>query len=130
MAIGILDDGNSWAVDTHPLYVPSYNNLKIDHESIQGADTGRTEDGIMHIDWVRRDVVKVYLYWGHLTGNEVAYLQGLLQGKEFTLKYVDSGSVKTAYCYCSKVSFTRVSSNQYSLEGGLCSDIEAHCIEM
>ncbi len=130
MAIGILDTEGRWAADSTPLYVPSYNNLKIDHESIQGSDTGRTEDGYMHIDWVRRDVVKVYLFWSYLTGDEVAYLQNLLQGQEFTLTYDDAGTVKTADCYCSKVSFTTVSHEQYSSEGGLCKDIEAHCIEL
>lgn len=130
MAIGVIDTQGHWLAGSSPLYVPSYNDTQIDHESVQGKDTGRTEDGYMHIDWVRRDVVKVYLKWPYLTGAEVRYLRNLLHGKEFTLTYYDAGQIKTAHVYCTKMTYMKVSDEQYSTEGGLYKDIQANCIEL
>lgn len=128
MNIGILSDG-SWAVDGTPIYVPS-PGTKIDHESIQSADTGRTEDGYMHIDWIRRDMVKVSMNWKYLTGNELSDLVSLMQGKEFTLTYFDMGHKHTAKVYCSKVSATKEADELYVPDGGLYSSVSANCIEL
>lgn len=127
MAIGKLS--NRWAVGGTAIYEPS-TDTQIDHESIQSADTGRTEDGVMHIDWVRTNMVKVHMTWKHLTGIEVAYLEMLMQGKEFTLTYFDKGSTYTANVYVSTLSYTKVSDALYADEGGLYSDISANAIEI
>lgn len=129
MGMGILDTTGHWGVNGTPIYIPSYN-MQIDHESIQGSDSGRTEDGYMHIDWVRTNLVKVFLKWQYLTGREVEYLENLMQGKEFTLTYFDKGSVHTAKVYCTKLSYTKYSDALYVSEGGLYSNISADAIEL
>ena len=127
MGIGILDD--RWAVNGTPIYTPS-SSIQISHESIQSSDTGRTEDGVMHIDWVRTNMVKVNMAWSHLTGKEVAFLEQLMQGKEFTLTYFDKGARHTASVYVSKVTYKKVTDALYASEGGLYSDIAIDAIEI
>lgn len=128
MGIGVLSNGR-WAVDGTSIYTPG-TETQITHESIQSDDTGRTEDGVMHIDWVRRNMVKVFMQWKYLTGDEVAFLEGLIQGKEFTLTYYDKGSTRTANVYVSNMTYTKVTDAKYSSEGGLYSDITANAIEI
>jgi len=129
MSIGVLAQNGGWAVDGTAIYVPS-PNTSVSHESIQSADTGRTEDGVMHIDWVRTNMVKVSMAWKYLTGSEVAYLENLMQGKEFTLSYYDKGSVHTASVYVSNLSYKKVTDAMYTGEGGLYQDIAANAIEI
>lgn len=127
MGIGILDE--RWAVNGTPIFTPA-PSTQISHESIQSSDTGRTEDGVMHIDWVRTNMVKVNMQWSYLTGSEVAYLEELMQGKEFTLTYFDKGSTYTADVYVSNMSYTKKSDALYTDEGGLYSSITANAIEI
>lgn len=129
MSIGVLAQNGGWAVDGTAIYVPA-PNTQVSHESIQSADTGRTEDGVMHIDWVRTNMVKVSMVWKYLTGNEVATLESLMQGKEFTLSYLDKGSVHTASVYVSTLSYKKVTDALYTSEGGLYQDITANAIEI
>lgn len=129
MGIGIMDTAGHWKVNNTPFYIPG-RNMKIDHESIQASDSGRTEDGYMHIDWVRTNLIKTFLKWSYLTGNEVEYLENLMQGKEFTLTYYDKGKVHTADVYVSKLTYTKYSDALYANEGGLYTDIAADAIEL
>ena len=84
----------------------------------------------MHIDWVRTNLVKVFMEWSYLTGREVAYLENLMQGKEFTLTYYDKGSTHTAEVYVSKITYAKKTDALYASEGGLYSGIKADAIEM
>lgn len=129
MSIGVLAQNGGWAVDGTAIYIPS-PNTSVSHESIQSADTGRTEDGVMHIDWVRTNMVKVSMVWKYLTGSEVATLESLMQGKEFTLTYFDKGSAHTANVYVSTLSYKKVTDALYTSEGGLYQDITANAIEI
>lgn len=128
MSIGKIN-GSRWAVNGTPFYEPS-TGIQIDHESIQSADSGRTEDGVMHIDWVRTNMVKVNMTWSHLTGQEVARLEQLMMGKEFTLTYFDKGATHSAHVYVSKVTYKKVTDALYANEGGLYSDIAINAIEI
>ena len=128
MGIGVLSSGR-WKVNSTPIYTPS-SGVQIEHESIQSADTGRTEDGVMRIDWVRTNIVKVHLAWKYLTGQEVAFLESLMQGEEFTLTYYDKGSVRTAEVYVSNMSYRKVTDALYTAEGGLYSDITVNAIQL
>lgn len=129
MGIGIMDTQGRWAVNGTPFYIPA-PGTQVAHESIQSADTGRTEDGVMHIDWVRTNMVKVSMQWTHLTGKEVALLESLMQGKEFTLTYFDKGSAQTANVYVSTVNYKKESDMLYADEGGLYSSIAINAIEI
>ena len=126
MGIGRLS--NSWKVNGTPIYVP-VTPCQVLHSSISSADSGRTEDGVMHNSWVRSDVVKVFMKWAALTGNEVKTLITLMQGKDFTLTYEEFGETHVADVYVAEVNYSIKSSVLFASEGGLCVDISANAVE-
>ena len=131
MAVGKLDTEGKWMVGETEIYIPSIS-VKVDHTNVVGAESGRTEDGYNHIDWVRRDVRKVYLTYSALTGNELAFLVSTMQGKEFTFTYYDMGQVQTFYGYVGEMHYTQLTygGSEYSTEGGLYVDISVNVIEI
>lgn len=106
MNICKLDNHNPlwWAVDGTAIYTPA-TPCKIEHSNVTGESTGRDEAGIMHIDWVRPDVRKVFLTYKAISASEVAYLQNLMQGKEFVFTFRDQGAVKTMNAYVGESSY-------------------------
>ena len=121
-----LDTAGEWKVNSSPLYVPSAG-IRVEHTNLAGSSSGRTEDGIMHIDWVRRDIRKVNLQWKVLTGTELNYILGLMQGKEFTLTFKDRGIVQTMSAYSSESSYTYYSA---ALGEDIYTDVSINAIEM
>ena len=121
-----LDTVGEWMVNGSHLYIPS-NGLRVEHSNLAGSSSGRTEDGIMHIDWVRRDIRKVNLQWKVLTGTELNYILGLMQGKEFTLTFKDRGIVQTMSAYSSESSYTYYSA---ALGEDIYTDVSINAIEM
>jgi hypothetical protein len=121
-----LDTAGEWKVNSSPLYIPSAG-IKVEHTNLAGSSSGRTEDGIMHIDWIRRDIRKVNLQWKVLTASELDYILGLMQGKEFTLTFKDRGRVQTMSAYSSESSYTYYSA---ALGGDIYTDVSINAIEM
>ena len=121
-----LDTAGEWMVNSNHLYVPSAG-IKVEHTNLAGSSSGRTEDGIMHIDWVRRDIRKVNLQWKVLTASELDYILGLMQGKEFTLTFKDRGKVQTMSAYSSESSYTYYSA---ALGEDIYTDVSINAIEM
>lgn len=121
-----LDTAGEWKVNSSPLYIPSAG-IRVEHTNLAGSSSGRTEDGIMHIDWVRRDIRKVNLQWKVLTGTELNYILGLMQGKEFTLTFKDRGVVQTMSAYSSESSYTYYSA---ALGEDIYTDVSINAIEM
>lgn len=121
-----LDTAGEWKVDSSPLYIPSAG-IQVEHSNLAGSSSGRTEDGVMHIDWVRRDIRKVHLRWSVLTASELDYVLGLMQGKEFTLTFKDRGKVQTMNAYSSESSYTYYSA---ALGEDLYTDVSINAIEM
>jgi hypothetical protein len=121
-----LDTAGEWKVNSSPLYIPSAG-IKVEHTNLAGSSSGRTEDGIMHIDWVRRDIRKVNLQWSVLTASELDYILGLMQGQEFTLTFKDRGKVQTMSAYSSESSYTYYSA---ALGEDLYTDVSINAIEM
>ena len=121
-----LDTVGEWMVNGSHLYIPS-NGIRVEHSNLAGSSSGRTEDGIMHIDWVRRDIRKVNLQWKVLTGTELNYILGLMQGKEFTLTFKDRGIVQTMSAYSSESSYTYYSA---ALGEDIYTDVSINAIEM
>lgn len=121
-----LDTAGEWMVDDNHLYIPSAG-IRVEHTNLAGSSSGRTEDGVMHIDWVRRDIRKVNLQWSVLTASELDYVMGLMQGKEFTLTFKDRGKVHTMSAYSAESSYT-----YYSAAFGedLYTDVSINAIEM
>lgn len=122
-----LDTTGSWEVDGTPIYVPSAG-IKVQHTNLTGSETGRTEDGIMHIDWVRRDIRKVSLQYKAMSAQELDYLLDLMQGKEFTLTFRDRGAIRTMQAYSGESSYTYYSANV----GGedLYTDVSINAVEL
>ena len=121
-----LDTAGEWMVNTSHLYIPSAG-IRVEHSNLAGPSSGRTEDGVMHIDWVRRDIRKVNLQWKVLTGTELNYILGLMQGKEFTLTFKDQGRVQTMNAYSSESSYTYYSA---ALGEDIYTDVLINAIEM
>lgn len=136
MAIGKKDNGNHWAVRSQnesswqPIYIPSIDGVEIQHENVVGPDSGRTEDGYMHIDWRRRDVRKVSMTFKFLTGNEVNEMVSLMQGKEFDFRFMDHGVVQEISGYCGKCTYKYKTLALHSDEGGLYEDFKINVEEM
>lgn len=128
MAVATLDTQGYWMVDSTHIYVPA-PNVKIEHTNVASADSGRTEDGIMHITWVRTDVKKVYLTYNALTGEELHYMLDLMQGQEFTFTYYDNG-VQSFDGYVGDSSYEEYCSTIYESEGGLYRNFSINVIEM
>ena len=119
-----LDTTGSWKINSSPLYIPSAG-IQVEHTNLAGSSSGRTEDGIMHIDWIRRDIRKVCLRWSVLTAAELDYVLGLMQGKEFKLTFKDRGMKQEMNAYSSESSYT-----YYSDALGLYTDVSINAIEM
>ena len=121
-----LDTAGEWKINDKPLYIPSAG-IKVEHTNLAGSSSGRTEDGFMHIDWVRRDIRKVYLQWKVLTASELNYILGLMQGQEFDITFKDRGEVVTMEAYSAESSYTYYSS---ALGEDLYTDISINAIEL
>ena len=121
-----LDTAGEWKINSSPLYIPSAG-IKVEHTNLAGASSGRTEDGTMHIDWIRRDIRKVYLQWKVLTASELDYVLGLMQGQEFTITFKDRGRVYTMYAYSSESSYTYYSD---AFGEAIYTDVSINAIEM
>lgn len=127
MTINKLDTTGSWEIDGHPIYVPS-NGINVEHTNIAGSSSGRTEDGIMHIDWVRKDVRKIYLQYRAMSGSELDYIMNLMQGNEYTLTFMDRGKVQKMKAYTSESRYTYYSSALG--DDDLYTDVSINAIEM
>ena len=121
-----LDTAGEWMVNDNHLYIPSAG-IKVEHSNLAGPSSGRTEDGVMHIDWVRRDIRKVNLLWKVLTAKELHYILDMMQGKEFTLTFKDQGRVQTMSAYSSESSYTYYSA---ALGEDIYTDVSINAIEM
>ena len=152
MAIAKLDNGSKWGVSFdggttwHGIYIPA-PNLKIEHTNVASSDSGRTEDGKMHINWVRTDVRKVNLLYNAISGNEKYKLMydidgngHGLQGREFKFRYEDglttesggmtSKGIVTIDAYCGESNYELYSSEHYKNEGGVYTNFSINVIEM
>ena len=134
--IGKLDTLGRWGIGvagsnqlTHHIYIPQ-GMPKIEHTNVASSDSGRMEDGIMRITWVRTDVRKVGLTYTALTGNELNYLRNLMQGKIYEFFYYDCGEVKHFTAYTGEHSYSAYLTCMYENEGGFYRDISINAVEL
>lgn len=117
---------NVWKINGQAIYTPDINT-KIELESIAGDSSGRTDDGIMHIDWIRPSMRKIYIRYSVMTTNEMAFVLNLIQGKEYALTYPDPIlGVRTIDCYTSNSSTELYSAVLYN---SLWRNVTFNCIE-
>lgn len=129
MPINKLDTTGSWAINGTPIYIPSAG-VGYTHTNVAGSSSGRTQDGIQHIDWVRRDLRKVTINYSAMTGQELNFLIGLVQGQEYTATFKDRGQVQTMSAYTGDCDYTLHSEALYESEGGLYTDVSFDMVEM
>lgn len=127
VSINTLDTASQWMVDSSHIYIPS-TPCKVEHSNVVGSSSGRSEDGIMRIDWVRRDVRKVFLHYNAMSSSELSTMLGLLQGQEFSFKFLDKGSVQTMNAYCGECNY-QFYTNSTLYNEAIYTDVEFHVIE-
>lgn len=81
-------------------------SIKVGFESLTSENTGRTDDGVLHIDWVFRRIRKIEIEMPPLTSPEASNILSLVQGQEYSLTYFDplDNTEKTIYVYTSNSS--------------------------
>lgn len=128
VGINRIDTTNHrWKVGEADIYIPAIE-MEVEHTNLAGSSTGRTEDGAMHIDWIRRDIRKFHLKWSAMTQAELDYVMDLMQGKEYTLTAYDRGTVITANCYTGESKYKYWHDDESG--NALYKDVEINAIEM
>ena len=111
--------------------IPQPQSVKIEHTNVAGEDSGRDENGTMHIIWKRTDVKKISMKWSSLTGNEVKQIRNLMQGKVYKFTYWDAGTQTiTAYTGDNDYSIYSYNPKLYGNQGGLYTDFSIDAVEM
>lgn len=126
MTINKLDTDGYWMVGNTHIYIPS-TPCKIERSNVVGESSGRDETGVMHIDWVRRDVRKINLHYNVITGTELAFMQNLMQGREFQFTFLQDNAVQTISAYAGESSYESYS---YALGDKIYTNYEIHVIEL
>lgn len=105
MGLRKMDTEGLWMVNDSHIYIPDVD-VSILHSNLTGEDSGRDESGYMHITWLRHDVLKVGIKYAMMTGDELAYMRNLMQGKEFSFKFPNEGTTKTIEGYTGEINAT------------------------
>lgn len=124
--MGLNKLSDVWKINGVPIYEPSNSVGAREYESLSASGSGRDDTGTMHPGFIALAIPKVSYKLRAATGEEVAFILSLVQGKTFELTYPEPmlGKVITAQFYCGKSSATPYSSALYSDEGGLYVDVQ------
>lgn len=104
--------------------------MSVDYDSLATEDSGRTDDGVMHIDWILSRARKVNITLPPMTQSEVGAILDKVSGRIYWIKYTDAigGDGWVMNVYTSKSSTAMYSSVLAS--GGLWTDAAFNAIEM
>ena len=104
-------------------------SLKVNLESLAAEDSGRTDDGVMHINWVLRRIRKVQIQLPPCDASTASSLLALVQGQEYSLTYFDllTGGQNTITAYTSNSSADCYSGVLYN---GLWQGVSFNAIEV
>ena len=104
-------------------------SLKVNLESLADEDSGRTDDGVMHINWVLRRIRKVQIQLPPCDASTASSLLALVQGQEYSLTYFDplTGGQNTIIAYTSNSSADCYSGVLYN---GLWQGVSFNAIEV
>ncbi|NYB73391.1 hypothetical protein HZF24_04475 [Sedimentibacter hydroxybenzoicus DSM 7310] len=75
-----------WEINGQPIYDPD-SGTHVEIGSIKNEF--RTDDGITHIQWIRKEIRTVNIRYDMMTQEEISFMLSLVQGKEYTLTYED-----------------------------------------
>lgn len=85
--------------------IVSFQECTVQFDSLADENSGRTEDGVMHINWIWRVIRKVNVKLPPLSQEEIGEIMGLVQGQEYDLTYLDPiKGIHTIHCYTSNSS--------------------------
>lgn len=126
MGLRKLDTTGRWKVNGDPIYVPDVDGSVL-HSSIASESSGRTEDGVMHIEWLRTDIFKQGLKYALMTGEELEYMLSRMQGKVFRFTCPHGTSTKTVEAYVAETNATLYTEFQGVL---IYKDVAINVIEM
>ena len=104
-------------------------SIKVDLESLASEDSGRTDDGVMHINWVLKKIRKVQIELPPSAADVFAPLLAAVQGQTYSLTYFDplANAEKTITAYTSKGSSSLYSGVLYN---GLWQGTQFNAIEV
>ncbi len=104
-------------------------SLRVNYESLSGEDSGRTDDGVMRINWIFKKVRKVEIEMPPMESSDLSKLLSLVQGQEYSLTYFDplDNAEKTIQVYTSN-SKTDLYSGM--ILGGLWQGVAFNAIEL
>lgn len=106
----------------------SPQECKVEYDSLADENSGRTMDGVMHINWIWRKIRKVNIKMPPITNAEWGEIVSQVQGQEYELTYLDPvDGVRTIRAYTSKSSSELHSGVLY---GGLVVGAAFNAIEM
>ena len=104
-------------------------SIKVNLESLASEDSGRTDDGVMHINWVLKKIRKVGIQVAPSTTADIAPLLAAVQGQTYSLTYFDplANAEKTITAYTSTSSSELYSGVLYN---GLWQGTQFNAIEV
>ena len=104
-------------------------SIKVDLESLASEDSGRTDDGVMHINWVLKKIRKVEIQVAPSSTADIAPLLSAVQGQTYSLTYFDplANAEKTITAYTSTSSSELYSGVLYN---GLWQGTQFNAIEV
>ena len=104
-------------------------SIKVNLESLASEDSGRTDDGVMHINWVLKKIRKVFIEMPPSITADIAPLLSAVQGQTYSLTYFDplANAEKTITAYTSKGSSSLYSGVLYN---GLWQGIQFNAIQV
>ena len=104
-------------------------SIKVDLESLASEDSGRTDNGVMHINWVLKKIRKVQIELPPSTPDVFSPLLNAVQGQIYLLTYFDpmDNSEKTINAYTSTSSSELYSGVLYN---GLWQGIQFNAIQV
>ncbi len=100
-------------IDGKPILAPDAG-VRVTREDVESEASGMDERGVHHRFVLRKRVKRWTLHYGLLTGQEVRYLRGLLDGKvTVTVQYQElDGSYVNCKAWCSADSAALVNKQQ------------------
>lgn len=86
-------------------------DIKVDYKSLTSDDSGKTDDGVMHIYWVFRKTREIAISLPPSSGAEVSNLLSRVQGQVYNLTYFDplENEERTLQCYTTSSSVSMYS---------------------
>lgn len=103
--MGIGRTSDFFAINGKQMISPAAGGVKVQFDSMADENSGRTADGVMHINWIWRTIRKVNIKLPPLTREEVAAVLSQVQGQEYDLTYPDPiKGTHTIHCYTSNSS--------------------------